>query len=338
MIMRRVLLFLSILLFVRPAVWAQSYSFDDVFAVEQTIMLQGTEEFPIQAPGDSYITGERIYLTDFQGNRVAVFDTTGALLKAVGRDGEGPGEFRMPLSIRPGQDGMLYVNERGNLRIQVLDESLSPAGIAAVGVQGDQLLPIFHEGEQHLIVIGLQRCGNARCLARLYDVEGNRVREIAPLNHTPVISTWKGAVHDDLLHTVNIYEGIVRRFDLEGNLHQTLRLSSPSARYIRAEEDPSLRPGPEADFRGLFQQPRSSIRGIFVHDGRIFVQMQNANRQDTSVEFFLDVYDVEAGNLLMHGVETPGVLEAVTDRFYFVEENHTGDVGQLTIRAAQFAR
>jgi len=338
MIIRLVLLFLTILLFVRPAVWAQSHLFDDVFAVEQTIILEGTEEFPIQAPGDSYIAGGRIYLTDFQGNRVAVFDTTGALLKAVGRDGEGPGEFRMPLSIRPGQDGMVYVNERGNLRIQVLDQSLSPVGIAAVGVQGDQLFPILHEGEQHLAVIGLQRCGNGRCLARLYDLEGNRVREIAPLNHTPVISTWKGEVHDDLLYTVNIYEGVVRQFDLEGNLHQTLRLSSPSARYIRADEDPSLRPGAEADFRGLFQQPRSSIRGIFVHDGRIFVQMQNANHQDTSVEFFLDVYDVQGGNLLIHGLETPGVLEAVTDRFYFVEEHHMEDVGQLTIRAAQFAR
>lgn len=335
---RLALLLIASLLFFRSNAWGQADSFDDVFTIEQTITLQGTDEFPIHAPGDPYISGERIYLTDFQANQVAVFDTTGELVEVIGREGEGPGEFRMPLAVRPGQDGMVYVIERGNLRIQVLDESLNSVGIVAVGVQGDQLIPLLYEGEQHLIVVGLSRCGDARCLARVYDTAGNRVREIATLEHTPVISTWRGDVHDERLYIVNVYEGVVESYDLSGELRGTLRLSSPSARYIRGDESPEIRTDAEAHLRGLFEKPRSSIRGIFVRDEHLFVQMQNANRPDEEAEFFLDMYDLRTGRLVQHGVETPGILEMVTDRFYFVEENHAGDVGQLKIRGARFIR
>ena len=49
-------------------------------------------------------TAERIYVADMTGARVAVFDGAGAFVEALGRAGEGPGEFRgvSALALAPG--------------------------------------------------------------------------------------------------------------------------------------------------------------------------------------------------------------------------------------------
>jgi hypothetical protein len=71
-------------------------------------------------------TGE-VYIADGYGNhRVVVFDAHGNYLRQWGSDGTGPGQFQRdggghPHCIVMGHDGLLYVCDRGNDRIQVFD-------------------------------------------------------------------------------------------------------------------------------------------------------------------------------------------------------------------------
>ena len=69
--------------------------------------------------------GARIYVTDIGGvssenHRVRVFDAkSGQHLHDIGKRGTGPGELNLPRDVAIGKDGLLYVVDGGNFRVQV---------------------------------------------------------------------------------------------------------------------------------------------------------------------------------------------------------------------------
>jgi len=73
--------------------------------------------------------GDRIYVVDIGGveseaHRVRVFDAqSGKHLFDFGKRGTGPGEFNLPRDVAVGRDGVLYVVDGGNFRIQVFDRN-----------------------------------------------------------------------------------------------------------------------------------------------------------------------------------------------------------------------
>jgi sugar lactone lactonase YvrE len=54
--------------------------------------------------------------------RILKFDRTGKLLKSIGRFGSGPGEFDQPHALAMDSKGRLFVGDRSNNRIQILDQ------------------------------------------------------------------------------------------------------------------------------------------------------------------------------------------------------------------------
>lgn len=72
-------------------------------------------------------SGKRIYVVDIggvssQNHRIRVFDAqSGNHLFDIGKRGSGPGEFNLPRDLAIGKDGMLYVVDGGNFRVQVFD-------------------------------------------------------------------------------------------------------------------------------------------------------------------------------------------------------------------------
>lgn len=71
--------------------------------------------------------GSKVYVVDTGGvgsdkHRVVVFDARdGKHLGFIGKRGNGPGEFNLPIGAAFGPDGLLYVVDGGNFRVQVLD-------------------------------------------------------------------------------------------------------------------------------------------------------------------------------------------------------------------------
>jgi hypothetical protein len=70
----------------------------------------------------------RIFVLDFQDHNIKTFDASGKFLKVIGRKGQGPGEFSMPLSFAFAKD-----------RLAVWDQSRRDIGLIreAAENQGD---------------------------------------------------------------------------------------------------------------------------------------------------------------------------------------------------------
>ncbi len=67
-----------------------------------------------------------IFVSDGYGDaRVVKYDKAGRFVKSVGARGNGPLQFSTPHTIAVDAKGMVYVGDRGNARIQVLDNDLN---------------------------------------------------------------------------------------------------------------------------------------------------------------------------------------------------------------------
>jgi NHL repeat-containing protein len=67
-----------------------------------------------------------IFVSDGYGNsRVVKYDKNGVFLKMAGHRGTGPLEFNTPHGLAVDAKGMVYIADRGNNRIQVLDNDLN---------------------------------------------------------------------------------------------------------------------------------------------------------------------------------------------------------------------
>ncbi len=76
---------------------------------------------PFNHPSDIAVApGGDIYVSDGYGNSsVHRFSPDGTHLASFGNPGSGPGQFRVPHSIRVANDGRVYVCDRENSRVQV---------------------------------------------------------------------------------------------------------------------------------------------------------------------------------------------------------------------------
>jgi len=84
-----------------------------------------------------------VYLLDVQLNQVMVFDREGTFLRTIGREGEGPGEFRQPSSFFITPEGKIAVVQAMPGKIILLNPDGTPAGDFKTPDAGDGGMRMF---------------------------------------------------------------------------------------------------------------------------------------------------------------------------------------------------
>ena len=77
-------------------------------------------EFPVQphAGGLAVDAEGNVYVAHWNSNKLAAYSPTGKLIREWGQKGTADGEFQLPGSVAIGPDGLLYVPDQGNSRVQ----------------------------------------------------------------------------------------------------------------------------------------------------------------------------------------------------------------------------
>ena len=100
-----------------------------------------------------------IYALDAQLNEVMVFSPDGEYLESIGREGEGPGEFRRPSDLFLTPDGNLAVLQRMPGKIVLLSTDGAPIGNYPVPEANDGGMRMFSAGrlaDQQVVLLTMQ--------------------------------------------------------------------------------------------------------------------------------------------------------------------------------------
>ena len=292
--------------------------FEDLFREESRIVLDSRDEFLIGLlPSIGAVTpaGDIIILDVTP--RVGVYDQTGAGKGMIGGPGDGPGEYRYPVSMAFYNAGM-YLYDRTLSRITRYDNAYRFANTMPVSEILDE---IYFSEEGRLY--GYWSIHPTKLVCELDD-EGQLLRRFAPQseNHNEAARSSGGGVvlSEGFLYTISPYEYTLSKYSPDGVLVDSVK--GQSAHYV---------PPPEQfDVRILNDIPRlNEYHDQWSH----ILQILRIGDRDLAVVFaapgysraFLALYD-SALNPIAEDIQlpdytmAPGGLYSRGDRLYMLVE------------------
>lgn len=292
--------------------------FDDIFREEFRIVLDSSDEFligPLPRIGTVTADGD-IVILDITP-RAGIYDRTGAGKGTIGGPGDGPGEYRNPISVAS-QNGDLYLYDSVLSRISRYDESYRFVSSMPVS---EILGEIDYSEEGRLY--GYWSTHPTELVCELDD-EGQLLRRFAPQseNHNEAARSAGGGVviSGGFLYTISPYEYTLSRYSLDGDLVDSVQ--GRSAHYIP--------PPDQFDVRILDDIPRlNEYHDQWSH----ILQILRIGDRGLAVVFaapgytgaFLALYDTDL-NLIAEDIQlpdytrAPGGLFSRGDHLYMLAE------------------
>ena len=188
----------------------------------------------IRVPGlnEVLVTDTHIYGTDVRENRVVKMDWTGSVVRCVGREGEGLGEFRHPNGIRQSRDKKIYVCDTDNHRIQTFTEDLDQLGVITNDFNEPTDLDFDDVGNLYI-------ADKKNHQIQVLTPEGQHIRNIGRYGagqgelNCPVST----AVHKDLLYATDVYNHRISVFRTTGEFVAVLGQDIVEPECIAIDED-----------------------------------------------------------------------------------------------------
>lgn len=297
---------------------ARPLAFQDIFLEERRIVLDSRDEFlvgPLPVIGTVTPQGDIIILDITP--RVGIYDQSGAGKGRIGGPGNGPGEYRYPVSIAS-CDGDLYLYDSTLSRISRYDETYRFVSSILVS---EHLHEIDFSDEGRLY--GYWSTHPSELVCELDD-EGRPIRRFAPQsqNYNEAASSSGGGVvlSGGFLYTISPYEYTLSKYALDGVLVESVE--GQSAHYIPPPEEfdprilddiPSLK-AYHNQWSHILQILRIGDRGlavVFAEPGfsRAFLALYD-----------LDLDPIAEDILLPEYTRAPGALFSRGDRLYMLVE------------------
>jgi len=265
---------------------------------------------------------------------------SGKLLVVLGKEkGKGPGEFQNPYGLAVDAQGYLYVNDRGNSRVQVFDSSLNFIKSFYIG-QAEGIFVRKYGSEATIITVGVAPvpCGDdqAKCLIQEYDTNGKLIRTFGRYDEPVVTYSWVvGLGPNGRTYLANVLDQELKTFEPDGALGHPFSLRSPSIIPLTTKLNPNPQSMNElrATIKVLNEEKHTELAAIFVDKSFLYVS-HRLKEKDQTPKFLLDIFDLQ-GNLRFYGIEMPGDLQCLTEKLYVVKEKQEERFGGLEIAGIQ---
>ena len=292
---------------------------------------------------------EGIYLLDAQRNEIKVYSADGEYLRTIGREGEGPGEFRGAFSMLQLPGGNIGVLQAFPSKIVVLTPQGDPAGEFPLPEAPDGgprvLFAAGYAGENLALIYGINRPSEAgftqtRVLAL---VDGKGEKEIRlhsqdatmPAAHALIAEKkWdvfpirrSSSSGGRAFSAVNFGEYSINVWDSEGRLDRVIHREYPD--HVRTDEQKRrvleiyqgfTRGIPIPDITYEIEDNFNQIRALQARDdGTLWVQTSRGTHGlAEGVAAIFDVFDTDGR--FTRQVTLEGQGDALNDRYFFVKD------------------
>lgn len=174
------------------------------------------EEFLFH-PSDLALAGDSLIVVDNGNDRIVILDTALAVLATIGREGEGPGEFASPISVRV-TPSEIFVAEINNGRFTVLDRrgqfvrtfgDMVPSTAFAIDSRG----AIYHATRSlthHAIKVSAD--GEHLFAPRRDTAVGEEAMAIMKTTR----ESWLAVTAGDTVHVFNDTDGTISKYSPDG--------------------------------------------------------------------------------------------------------------------------
>lgn len=236
-----------------------------------------------------------VYVSDFAEHKIWVFDMRGRSQRAIGRQGQGPGEFLAPTGIAIGPDGKLYVRDQGHVSRFAADGATGRLSRYETRYNGGAMndwtstLASRFDGQGRLYYPAFNVMDRSRQMGEwwIFSPAGARVDSIAVpvienvpsgwasvrlsagsgrilpgLNRVPFsgMPSWDVTPRGTVLYTSG-REYLVREVDRSGRLVREFRRAAPALRIPAGERRDSLA-ALRLRLDSIANIPRAQISGI----------------------------------------------------------------------------
>lgn len=315
---------------------ASKISFNDIFELFNTIEISGNATTPIFTTYNLYLKNNRIFIPDYIGNSVNIYNSNGDLIiKLGGEKGSKPGFFNMPYTVVQDKEGFIYINDRGNRRIQIYDSRFNFVKLINLNTTVESIL---NSQNSKIILVAVaptfQFKGGKKYLMREITNEGSILDSFGVFNKDYISYSWAACVdNDNNIYICNIYDNIINIYKQNRKLLRRIKIESPS--FIPLNSHIKAKPKTLEEYsekqRAFHTIPHSMISRIFVYNNNFFVLHRLKNNPNKMEKYLLDIFD-EFGNLLFYSIDIPGEITCQNaDKFYYVEHNKNMKYGHVKI-------
>lgn len=310
-----------------------------VFDLEEDLSIGNEEDdnYLFYGIGDIQVDNEgNIYVLERRNVRVQKFDKNGNYNCTIGKKGQGPGEFLMPIQMII-DDRTETIGVQEQTKLIIFDKNGKYLGDDFILEKW--AFDLLKDAEGNIWGTFFQGDSNEvdaevfRVIAK-FNPEGKVEKEIARFPHDVyresveggILSVSTGYEYDVILSKINdrnLIYGYSEEYefniaDLDGNIHTKIKKEEPYQGFS-AEEKGKFK-------RGKLPEHKPFYYDVFSDsEGRIFAQ-RNMIRKTEAVEKVFDIFSID-GYYLYHTVcqDTPWVIK---DGYYYtrIANEETGEV------------